>query len=210
MYGPPQAPQVPQSPKSPLTGGRVALLVLFCALALLSCGFLAWAPMLRVAVLTRRPRDWALFGATFAVAAGLFTYAGVTGDQEATTAESFVAVGIMMVLVAGPVAYYLVTELRRLDRGGTPAGYRPPGYGHPSAVTVPSAIGNQIPNPYAGPAVPTPGVPVPQPQPQPPVSSGPRIDQVRAELDELSDLLRKDPGSKGSNGSNGSAGEGGR
>ncbi|MFF3761889.1 hypothetical protein [Streptomyces sp. NPDC002185] len=209
MYGPPQAPQVPQSPKSPLTGGRVALLVLFCALALLSCGFLAWAPMLRVAVLTRRVRDWALFGATFAVAAGLFTYAGVTGDQEATTAESFVAVGIMMVLVAGPVAYYLVTELRRLDRGGAPGAYRPPGYGHPSAVTVPSAIGNQIPNPYAGPAVPPPGVPVPQPQPQPqpPVSSGPRIDQVRAELDELSDLLRKDPGS---NGSNGSAGEGGR
>ncbi|MFE7511714.1 hypothetical protein [Streptomyces sp. NPDC057540] len=194
MYGPPQAPQVPQPPKSPVTGGRVALLVLFCALALLSCGFLAWAPMLRVAVLTRRARDWVLFGVTFAVAAGLFTYAGVTGDEEATTAESFVAVGIMMLLVAGPMAYYLVTELRRLDRGGAAPAYRPPGHDHASAATVPGALGNQ--NPYARPVTPPPVTP-------PPVTPGPRIDQVRAELDELSDLLRKDTGNTGE-------GEGGR
>ncbi|MFH8840691.1 hypothetical protein [Streptomyces sp. NPDC017868] len=180
MYGPPQAPQVPQPPKSPATGGRVALLVLFCALALLSCGFLAWAPMLRVAVLTRRALDWVLFGVTFAVGAGLFAYAAATGDKEGSTAEAFVAVGIMMLLVAGPITYYLVTEIRRMDRGGAAPAYLPPGYDPASAVTVPSAIGDQ--NPYARPVAP------------PPAAPGPRIDQVRAELDELSDLLRRDAG----------------
>ncbi|MCZ0979892.1 hypothetical protein O1L60_15190 [Streptomyces diastatochromogenes] len=127
MYGPPQAPQVPQPQKSPVTGGRVALLVLFCALALLSCGFLAWAPMLRVAVLTRRALDWVLFGVTFAAGAALFAYAAATGDQESSTAEAFAAVGIMMLLVAGPLTYYLVTEIRRLDRGGAAPAYLPPG-----------------------------------------------------------------------------------
>ncbi|MEU6620755.1 hypothetical protein ABZ926_08205 [Streptomyces litmocidini] len=185
MYGPPQAPQVPQPSKSPASGGRIALLVLFSALALLSCGFLSWAPMLRLAVVTRRTLDWVLFGVTFLVSAGLFTYAAATADKEATTAEALVAVGIMMLLVAGPLTYYLVTEIRRLDRPAAAApGLRPPGYDPSAAVTVPSPIGN--PNPYVGPAAVPPAVRAPQP----PAGHGPRIDQVRAELDELSDLLR--------------------
>ncbi|MEU1225424.1 hypothetical protein [Streptomyces sp. NPDC005828] len=181
MYGPPQAPQVPQPSKSPASGGRIALLVLFSLLALLSCGFLAWAPMLRLAIVTRRAMDWVLFGLTFLVAAGLFTYAGVTGDEEPTTTESFVAVGIMVALVAGSITYYLVTEIRRLDRPDTAApAFLPPGYDPGAAVTVPSPAS---PNPYARPVVPPPAVP-------PPAVPAPRIDQVRAELDELSDLLR--------------------
>ncbi|MBB4986051.1 MULTISPECIES: hypothetical protein [Streptomyces] len=184
MYGPPQAPQVPQPPKSPASGGRIALLVLFSLLALLSCGFLAWTPMLRLAIVTRRALDWVLFGLTFLVASGLFTYAGVTGDEEPTTTESFVAVGIMVALVAGSITYYLVTEIRRLDRpGATAPAFLPPGYDPGAAVTVPSP-GN--PNPYARPVVPPPAVQ----SPQPPAVPGHRIDQVRAELDELSDLLR--------------------
>ncbi|MER7949016.1 hypothetical protein ABTY59_16670 [Streptomyces sp. NPDC096079] len=190
MYGPPQAPQVPQPPKSPASGGRIALLVLFSALALLSCGFLAWAPLLRLAIVTRRALDWVLFAATFLLAAGLFTYAGVTGDEEPTTAESFIGVGVMVLLVAGSITYYLVAEIRRLD-GGAPAAYRPQGY-DPAAVTVPSAVANPQPNPYARPVVPPPAVPQPHPH-----TPGPRIDQVRAELDELSDLLRKDTGDGG-------------
>ncbi|MGW8765374.1 hypothetical protein ACWGN5_23015 [Streptomyces sp. NPDC055815] len=188
MYGPPQAPQVPQPPSSPASGGRIALLVLFSALALLSCGFLAWAPMLRLAVVTRRALDWVLFAVTFLVAAGLFTYAGVTGDKEPTTAESFIGVGVMVLLVAGSLTYYLVTEIRRFDRPAAAPAFHP-GHDHATAVTVPSAFGN--PNPYTGPAV------------VPPTAPGPRIDQVRAELDELSDLLRKDTG-------NGGEGAGGR
>ncbi|MER5207814.1 hypothetical protein [Streptomyces sp. NPDC002825] len=189
MYGPPQAPQVPQQPKSPASAGRIALLVLFSALALLSCGLLAWAPMLRLASVTRRALDWVLFGVTFLVAAGLFTYAGVTGDQEPTTAESFIGVGTMVLLVAGSITYYLVTEIRRFDRPGAAPAFRPPGHDHATAVTVPSTMPN--PNPYVRPVV------------APPTAPAPRIDQVRAELDELSDLLRKDTG-------NGGEGAGGR
>ncbi|MFG3497849.1 hypothetical protein [Streptomyces sp. NPDC047928] len=48
-----------------------------------------------------------------------------------------------------------------------------------------------LPQPYGNVAQPTPSTP-PQPQPQAPGS--PRIRQVRAELDELSDLLRKEEG----------------
>ncbi|MEV4426477.1 hypothetical protein ACN9M0_14165 [Streptomyces sp. R-07] len=187
MYGPPQAPQVPQPPKSPASGGRIALIVLFSALALLSCGFLAWAPLLRLAVVSRRALDWVLFGGTFLLAAGLFTYAGVTGDEEPTTAEAFIAVGVMVLLVAGSLTYYLVKEIRHLDRSGAAApGFRPPGYDHGAAVTVPSPGGS--PNPYLYAA------PVPQPvTPELPTPPAARIDQVRAELDELSDLLRKEP-----------------
>ncbi|MEV7674379.1 hypothetical protein ACWDNT_03010 [Streptomyces sp. NPDC000963] len=200
MYGHPQVPQVPPPPRSSLSGGRIALLALFSVLALLSCGFLSWAPLLRLACVTRRARDWVLCGVLFAGSAGLFAYAAATGDQEPTTQESFVAVGVMVALVAGSITYYLFGEIRHAERARTAPAYGPAGYTYGSngvAATAPRA--DVRPNPYIGPAahppvVPapaTPVVPVPAtPVPQPP---GPRIDQVRAELDELSDLLRKEP-----------------
>ncbi|MFJ4340268.1 hypothetical protein [Streptomyces sp. NPDC088915] len=197
MYGHPQVPQVPQPPKSPLSGGRIALLVLFCVLALMSCGFLSWAPLIRLACVTRRARDWVVCGVLFAGSAGLFSYAAATGDKEAGTAESFAAVGVMVALVAGSITYYLFGEIRHAERSRTAPAYGPAGYAYGSngvAATVPRA--DVRPNPYVGPVahppvVPAPVVPAPAtPVPQP---SGPRIDQVRAELDELSDLLRREP-----------------
>ncbi|MFF5639681.1 hypothetical protein [Streptomyces sp. NPDC012825] len=184
MYGPTQVPQVPQPPKSPLSAGRVALLVLFCLLALLSCGFLSWAPLIRLACVTRRARDWVVCGVLFAGSTALFSYAAATGDEETGTAESFVAVGVMVALVAGSITYYLFGEIRHAERLRTAPAYGPAGYAYGSngvAATVPAA--GVRPNPYAAPVAHT-------PVPQPP---GPRIDQVRAELDELSDLLRKEP-----------------
>ncbi|MER5962082.1 hypothetical protein [Streptomyces sp. NPDC002057] len=179
MYGPPQAPQVPQPPKSPASGGLIALRVLLSALALLSCGFLGWAPLLRLAVVTRRTRDWVLCGLVFLASAGLFAYAAATGDEETGTAESFIGIGLIVLLVAGPITYYLVAEIRHFERQRTRPPQQPLGYGYATAVTTPSGLPPR--NPYATepPAVPGPGAP--------------RIDQVRAELDELSDLLRKEP-----------------
>ncbi len=116
MYGHPQVPQVPPPPRSSLSGGRIALLALFSVLALLSCGFLSWAPLLRLACVTRRARDWVLCGVLFAGSAGLFAYAAATGDQEPTTQESFVAVGVMVALVAGSITYYLFGEIRHAER----------------------------------------------------------------------------------------------
>ncbi|MFE0702428.1 hypothetical protein [Streptomyces sp. NPDC058872] len=189
MYGPPQAPQAPQPPKSPVSGGRIALLVLFSAFALLSCGFLAWVPLLHLASVTRRARDWVLFGTVFLLSVGLFAYAAATGDEDPGTVESFIGVGVMVLLVAGSLTHYLVVELRQLSGGGaaTPP-YPSTGYGYGTAATVPSAGGGAHPYAYAPPAPQPPAMPAP---PQPAVP-GHRIDQVRAELDELSDLLRKD------------------
>ncbi|MEU2078242.1 hypothetical protein [Streptomyces sp. NPDC013489] len=81
-------------------------------------------------------------------------------------------------------------------------GYATPAYGYPpAAVTTPSPSSN--PSPTANPSPtpnPSPSVnpyastPLPPPPslPAPPGPSGaPRIEQVRAELDELSDLLRQ-------------------
>ncbi|MFD0505964.1 hypothetical protein ACFQ0G_30105 [Streptomyces chiangmaiensis] len=44
--------------------------------------------------------------------------------------------------------------------------------------------------------MPQPRTPVPPPQPQPQRPAPARIDQVRAELDELSDYLRKHEGGR--------------
>ncbi|GAA3929274.1 hypothetical protein GCM10022244_42890 [Streptomyces gulbargensis] len=198
MYGPPQPPP---SPKGPASGGLVALRVLFIALPLLSCGFLAWAPLLRLAVLTRRKLDWVLFGLTLAVAAGLFVFMGVTGE-ESTDLEAVLGVGLIVTLAAGSVAYYVVGEIRHFDRAAS--GIPPYGAGAGDwtggapahAVTVPSPV--TAPNPYTSTPSVTPAPPV-TPLPSggsvgpPPVVGGARIEQVRAELDELSDLLRKDP-----------------
>ncbi|MEU3689615.1 hypothetical protein [Streptomyces narbonensis] len=187
MYGPPQAPQ--PSPPGPASGGLIALRVLFVALPLLSCGFLAWAPMLRLAILTRTVRDWVFFGLAFAVATALFVYMGVTGEKETTDLEAVIGVGTILALGAGSVAYYLVGEIRYYDRRRAmpvPPPYGPLGYGYgpdrSAATTTPSPA--QAPAPYFG-AAPQPAQPV-----QPPTA--PRIEQVRAELDELSDLLRQD------------------
>ncbi|KOX35740.1 MULTISPECIES: hypothetical protein [unclassified Streptomyces] len=194
MYGPTQVPQVPRPPRSSLSGGRIALLVLFCLLALLSCGFLSWAPLLRLACVTRRVRDWVVCGVLFAGSAALFAYAAATGDKEAGTAESFAAVGVMVTLVAGSITYYLFGEIRHAEGPRTVHAYGPAGYdaygSDGVAATVPRA--DVRPNPYTAPVAHPPVVPGPAtPVPQPP---GPRIDQVRAELDELSHLLRKETG----------------
>ncbi|MFF5391016.1 MULTISPECIES: hypothetical protein [unclassified Streptomyces] len=196
MYGPTQVPQVPQPPKSTLSGGRIALLALFCLLALLSCGFLSWAPLIRLACVTRRARDWVVCGVLFAGSAALFSYAAATGDKETGTGESFVAVGVMVGLVAGSITYYLFGEIRHAERLRTAPAYGPVGYTYGNgAATLPRA--DVRPNPYANPVTHTPVGPAPvvpgpaAPVPQPP---GHRIDQVRAELDELSHLLRKETG----------------
>ncbi|MEU7517445.1 hypothetical protein AB0B13_36340 [Streptomyces sp. NPDC042898] len=193
MYGPPQAPRPsPQSPPGPASGGLIALRVLFVALPLLSCGFLAWAPMLRLAILTQKVRDWVFCGLAFVVATALFVYMGITGEKEASDLEAVVGVGTILALGAGSVAYYLVGEIRHYDRrralpAAVPPPFRPLGYAYGPDGSAVTTTPSGAPAPYVC-APPPPAQPA-QPH-QPPTA--PRIDQVRAELDELSDLLRKD------------------
>ncbi|MER5895243.1 hypothetical protein [Streptomyces sp. NPDC001876] len=207
-YGyPPE--QQPRRRPSPAT--LVTLRVLFVALTMLSCGFLAWAAMLRLAIVTRRKLDWYLLALVFALNVGLIVFFGTLPEdaEEMTDAEAFIGIGWLFVVVVGTVTYYLYAEIRHFGPyGGSRPGPTPLPYGgYVPAQTVPSAPAAPGPT-YGYPPVPTPPTPpaqppaaTPPPAPAtPPAGPSPaspqRLDQVRAELDELSDYLRKEGGSR--------------
>ncbi|GAA2266903.1 hypothetical protein GCM10010145_36720 [Streptomyces ruber] len=204
MHGPGYAPPPPPRPSR---GGLITLRVLFVTMAVLSCGFLAWVCMLRLAVVTRGRRDWIAFTVSVAHIVLVVLILGTDpGVEEFTTWRGDVGMSLLLAGVPANVAYYLYAEIRHF--GGTASA----AYAHPHLGTT--AVGRQG---YGYPAPPPPP-PQPQPQPympaqptrQPPVPSSPRtepqahpqrpaparIDQVRAELDELSDYLRRQEGDR--------------
>ncbi|MFE6104605.1 hypothetical protein ACFVQ4_32230 [Streptomyces laurentii] len=210
MYGQGYSPpEPPQQQRSGVPASVIVLRVLFALLPLLSLGLLTWGTALRIALMTRRALDWVLF----VVSVVVFVVAMVLmPDEDDTSLLGDLVVGGVLLCAVAFTAYFLVVDLRRPVRRRAPAASAagvagaatlPPGYPqpfNPYARTVPQ-------HPY--PPQPGYGYPQPQPQPQPhqhqpqplptapPATSPaptPRIDQVRAELDELSDLLRKDEG----------------
>ncbi|QGZ49307.1 hypothetical protein GPZ77_13805 [Streptomyces sp. QHH-9511] len=179
MHG--HAPVTPPRRPGP-SAGVIAVRVIICALMVLTCGFLAWIGMLRIAIMRRGGRDWALFWAQ------LVLNVACLATLEQRLADHWISnVGMagLLLQMAAVTAYYLVVDIRH--HRPSPAfppygqGHAPYGYGYPaSAMAVPQPA----PLPQS--------TPLPQPPPVPP-QAAPRIEQVRAELDELSDLLRKDP-----------------
>ncbi|MCT6777186.1 hypothetical protein LXH09_11175 [Streptomyces sp. CS7] len=195
-YGPmPQQPTTSRPSPATLTTVRVILV----ALTVLSCGLLGWAPMLRLAIVTRRPRDWFLLVVVIALNIGLFAFIMATPDdpdQMSDAAALFMMLWILG-LLAGVITYYLYAEIRHYNTLGAPAPYGTPGHPAPPLPYQQQHLAphqqpqqqpqpqlqpqqHQQPNPYTAPTTP----PTPTPAPQ-------RLDQVRAELDELSDYLRK-------------------
>ncbi|WP_329038052.1 hypothetical protein OHT61_13165 [Streptomyces sp. NBC_00178] len=216
-YPPPQLPK-----RRPASATLTALRVLFVALTLMSCGFLSWASLLRLATVTRKGLDWTLMAVVVALNAGMFAYIVSTPDseEELTDAQALVFLGWLLCTVIGTITYYLYAEIRHYGPQpaipGGPSPYaahgvphapavppaRPaPGYGYP-----PSPAGSvRPPAPPQGtaPVPPAPSGPqqrpsaVPPPLADPPrLATPPRLDQVRAELDELSDYLRKEGDSR--------------
>ncbi|MCX4823638.1 hypothetical protein OG883_27940 [Streptomyces sp. NBC_01142] len=218
-YAPPQ-------PKRPPTALLIVLRTLFVALALLSFGFLAWATMLRIAIMRRRRLDWLLFWISLAliiaslVVIGSFGTEGEVskGQEDEPRPIDFVALAVLLGLAIGVPTHYLVADIRYYQEP-RPAWAQPPQAGSPYTVpTVPYGLPPQStgygypparPPQHGLPPVQPPAQPQPQRQPQPPVQpqpqrqpqqppqpapEKPRIDQVRAELDELSDYLRKEQG----------------
>lgn len=179
----------PQSGPRPTPGGVVALRVLFALLPILTCGFLAWASMLRLALVTRKTRDWVLMGVSCVLSVVWFVLFGLDPTSDTTGWQS--DAGGIGTLVTGFVVcvYFLVADIRHHEtRAAAPAPWYParpapyapqrpaaPAYGYPPA-TAPTPVPGQAP----------------QVPPQAPAA--PRIGQVRAELDELSELLRKQQG----------------
>ncbi|WP_206507463.1 hypothetical protein [Streptomyces chrestomyceticus] len=198
MHGP--APAAP--PHRPASRRTVVLLrVVFVALAVLSLGFLAWLTLLRAALVQqRRPLGWWVFGADLVL---VFAAILLASGQDENSWQSNVAVVALLLQMAGAVVYYLVVDIRaqrvppewpQYGAVGTGAGYGATGagYGYPGPAQAPA------PAPAAMPAAPNPYAGVQPPHQQPPASPYPaqpqRIDRVRAELDELSDYLRKEEG----------------
>ncbi len=149
MHGPGLPPQ--QGPQ-PSSGGVVALRVLFALIPVLSCGFLGWASMLRLAILTRRTSDWVLLVVNFVLTVGWVALIGADptpntdGWQGNTGAFGVIFTGFATCI------YFLVADIRHYDRQAAaraagwyppqqPAPYVPPqqtrpsqpGYGYPQA-----------------------------------------------------------------------------
>ncbi|WP_329121677.1 hypothetical protein [Streptomyces sp. NBC_01465] len=177
MYGP--APSIDNGNN----GVRITVRVLLSACAVLTCGMLSCVPLFRIAFLRRRWWDWALAGLSVPLGVGCIA---VVGSVPETDHRGDWALGAALVLAVASVAYYLAMDVRLP-------------YAAPRQQPVPgpyfspqTTLGQYGPyQPYAD-TVPVVPAPQPQTQPQQPVPP-PRIDQVRAELDELSDLLRKKP-----------------
>ncbi|KDR60083.1 hypothetical protein AB0F32_05765 [Streptomyces albidoflavus] len=221
-------------PQGPSREARVWLRVLFTALAVMSCGFFAFGALIRLACLTRRPRDWVLTGIS---ATCTFLAIGMMPDgDDSTTILDDLAVGLILLNMVSVVTYYLTADIRH-DRKvygtahpGVPGPHlagpypphgvtrpataplqhhpypQPPHQPHPqqhyNPPTAPTGVGDAWARPQSGPA-PTPAGPRPAPGTPPP--GGPaRIDQVRAELDELSAYLRDSGGQQGDGRGNGS------
>ncbi|MFM9371625.1 hypothetical protein [Streptomyces sp. Da 82-17] len=200
MHGHGYAPP-PQRPSSAQLAG---LRVLFVALALLSCGLLSWAPLLRLAIVTRAARDWWLFAVSaFVTFASLMLIGSEPTDDLDTVQENLGLLGLFGGAIAA-IAYYLFAEIRHFAAQPSYAApfvpHQPPHAQGPLAQGPNAAYGypprpgpaQQQTRPSSMPAPAHQPQPQPQAQPHPQRPAPARIDQVRAELDELSSLLRQD------------------
>ncbi|MFE0444459.1 hypothetical protein ACWDCX_18190 [Streptomyces fungicidicus] len=208
------------APPTPSAAMVITQRVLYAAAGVLCCGLLACVPLFRIAFLRGRPLDWAMAWVSLPLSIACLAVVGSLPESDYRTD---VALAAVLILGASSAAYFLTVDIR-LHRQPRPyPGQVPPS---PHATTV-HAPGVHSPYGYPGPASPYASTPVPQPQaphtpaaptPVPPTSVPPqsqqppqrpapaRIDQVRAELDELSDYLRRQDGGPGQHG----GGEGGK
>ncbi|MFJ6721037.1 hypothetical protein [Streptomyces sp. NPDC091259] len=176
----------PQHQHQPRNEGVVALRVLFALLPVLSCGFLAWGSMLRLAIVTRAARDWTLLALSCVLSVVWIALIGADPTPDTSGWQGNAGAGGTLLTGFATCVYFLVADIRHHEKQAVaPAAhwYAAPTPPYPNPRQATPAYGY----PPAQTPVPTPPPPQVPPQPTPP----PRIGQVRAELDELSELLRK-------------------
>ncbi|WP_225837996.1 hypothetical protein [Streptomyces sp. NK08204] len=206
----------------PHTGWLVFLRVLFVAVGIFTLGIFAWVMLLRLAVVTRRPLDWGLFTTALVTDSVSMVFLATEPGDEIHTARGWLGLFLLLFTLVCATAYYLSAEIRHfmLVQQTWQARRPAPAYGYPAAgappftaTTVPMAPAPPLPQPPPTPSRPPTGSQPPLTGSQPPLTpSQPllatpppqrpapaRIDQVRAELDELSDYLRKHDGQQGGN-----------
>ncbi|MFE0062844.1 hypothetical protein, partial [Streptomyces sp. NPDC059003] len=108
----------PPPPPDPAAGSPVTLRVLFVVLAALTCGFLAWAAMLRLALVTRKVRDWVLFAAVVAIEVVAVVLIGIDQGEEEFAAPGNAGMTILVSTVVPVIAYYLTMDIRHFARVG--------------------------------------------------------------------------------------------
>ncbi|MDN0200877.1 hypothetical protein [Streptomyces sp. S.PNR 29] len=206
------------APPSRSAATVITLRVLFAAAGFLTCGVLACVPLFRVAILRGRTLDWAAAWVSLPLTIACFAVVGSLPESDRRTD---IALALVLLIGAASTAYFLTVDIRfhhELEQTAghaparAPAVHSPYGYPQPAspyaATPAPQPPAHHTPIPQA----PTPPAPVPQPPsphdavppgpvpPPPPQRPAPaRIDQVRAELDELSDYLRRQEGQHGGN-----------
>ncbi|MDH6541976.1 hypothetical protein [Streptomyces sp. SPB4] len=195
MHGPGLPPQQgPQGHRS-LSGSEMTLRVLFTALPLLSCGFFAWGSMLRLAILTRKGRDWALLVVTGVLSVVWLTLIEMDPTAEVNGWQGNLGAGGSIFTGFAICVYHLVADIRHHEnKRPAPAVGAAPWY--PAGPQTPYGGQQTVPS-YGYPPAGNP-TPVPAPPQVPPQTPPPRLGQVRAELDELSELLRRQGQGQGS------------
>ncbi|GAA0319445.1 hypothetical protein ACKI1I_39640 [Streptomyces turgidiscabies] len=214
----------PQPVKQPPSSGWLVFLrVLFVVISVMSCGLLTWTMLLRLAIVTRKALDWGLFVAVVAADILSLVLLGNEPGEDIHTAGGYTGLALLLGTLAIVIGYYIAADVRHFNqlRHPAPAGPQHPGYipqQPPLAYGYPQpAMGfqpqPQPPSPYTATPPPQaqPHTPIPQasaagPPVDPPRPAPARIDQVRAELDELSDFLRRSNGN--GNGSDGTGSNG--
>lgn len=215
MAGPVPGPMYPQPPSQSGGGRRVLAKVLGAAVPPLTLGLIAFVPSLVLAIRRGTPRHWlfaCLFFATtiweWVVAATMPT------DVDTTTIGQDVSLGLCLLInIIGAMVQYLVmyrpaSSVPVPAPGGFPAGYAPVPHAYPHQQYPSGGYG---PGPGPGPGLSQPyqrqhqqpvyppsgaaQAPQAQPQPQPsapvPPARPSEADRVKAELEEISELLRR-------------------
>ncbi|MEU8436668.1 hypothetical protein AB0F18_27925 [Streptomyces sp. NPDC029216] len=195
MHGPGIPPQQGPHGHRPLTGAAMTLRVLFTALPVLTCGFFAWGSLLRIALLTRKTRDWVLLVLGGVLSVVWITFIEIDPTADTNGWQGNLGAGGSIFTGFAVCVYYIVADIKHhearaaLAPAGGPAPWYPAQqspYAQPPLHQQPQPMQQTRPS-YGYPPAQTPVPPQQAPAPVQP----PRIGQVRAELDELSELLRK-------------------
>ncbi|MEV0845381.1 hypothetical protein AB0J21_05730 [Streptomyces sp. NPDC049954] len=168
-------------------------LVSLCAL-----GFLSWISLLRAASVTRRRAGWfALWCSVACAVLGTVFVAADPGSDEIEGWQGNVGMVLLLLNAFAGTAYYLYSDIRYRATAASPPGlvgvsaHAPGHYPAPGTYAPAAPAGPYAPTAHGFPARPASGYPQPLPAPVPLSAPYPgRIDQVRAELDELSAYLR--------------------
>ncbi|MGW2469625.1 hypothetical protein [Streptomyces bauhiniae] len=185
-----------QPPPARSAGTVITLRVLMAACSVLSCGVFACVPLFRVAFLRGRWYDWLASWISLVLSVGCFVMIGELPEDDPW---SDVAVIAILFVALGAAVHFLVADVRFHNKATAQAGYASPhgqmppvAYGYPQPASLYTDTPVQLLPPHR-PEHPAPHTIPPQPS-TPPRPAPARIDQVRAELDELSDYLRRQDG----------------